>query len=257
MRLTVDMLQAVALGALASSALLVGAVVAYVLRPGVRVVAIIMALGSGLLIGSVAFDLVEDAHLALSVPAISVWLMVGATVFVLGSRLIEHLGRRPKRNGSRKRRKATASADDGADSPMPIVLGSALDGIPESLVLGMSLVHGGASIPLLVGIALSNLPEGIAGSSGLRDKGWPAARTLGLWGVVVVVSALAAGLGHALVDADDRTLMGIAQTFAAGALLAMIVDSMIPESYRQERAWTGLLVVAGFCGSLLLASWLG
>lgn len=245
------MLAAAALGALASSALLVGAIAAYVLRPGKRLVAIVMALGSGLLIGSVAYDLVEDAHLALSVRAIAVWLLVGATVFVLGSRLIARAGRS-------RRRGSGESADDDADpGPLPIVLGSALDGIPESLVLGMSLVHGAASVPLIVGIVLSNLPEGIAGSSGLREKGWPAARTLGLWAVVVAVSAVAAGLGFQLTDAGDRTAMGIAQTFAAGALLAMVVDSMIPESYQVERYWTGLLVVAGFCGSLLLASWLG
>jgi ZIP family zinc transporter len=249
MRLTGAMLAAAALGALASSALLVGAIAAYVLRPGKGVVAIVMALGSGLLIGSVAYDLVEDAHLALSVRAIAVWLLVGATVFVLGSRLIARAGR--------SRRRGTSADDDADPGPLPIVLGSALDGIPESLVLGMSLVHGAASVPLIVGIVLSNLPEGIAGSSGLREKGWPAARTLGLWAVVVAVSAVAAGLGFQLTDAGDRTAMGIAQTFAAGALLAMVVDSMIPESYQVERYWTGLLVVAGFCGSLLLASWLG
>lgn len=252
MRLTGDMLQAAAIGAAASAALLVGAVVAYVLRPGRRIVAIVMALGSGLLIGAVAYDLVADAHLALSVPAIACWLLVGASVFVLGSRLIARAGRPRRRRGA-----AAEDADDAEAGPLPIVLGSALDGIPESLVLGMSLVHGAASIPLLAGIALSNLPEGVAGSSGLREKGWPARRTLALWAVVVAVSALAAGLGYQLTDADDRAWMGVAQTFAAGALLAMVVDSMIPEAYAVERSWTGLLVVAGFCGSLLLAAWLG
>jgi ZIP family zinc transporter len=253
MGLTAAVVLAAALGALAASALLVGAVLAYVARPKPRVVAVVMALGSGLLIGSVAYDLVEDARITLPVPAIACWLLAGATVFVLGSRLISRLGRRGRSGGSGE----TDDADDADDSALPIVLGSALDGVPESMVLGMSLVHGGVSIPLLVGIALSNLPEGIAGANGLRAKGWPARRTLGLWAIVVAVSAVAAGLGNQLVASDDRTVMGIAQTFAAGALLAMITDTMIPESYAIERLWTGLLVVAGFCGSLLLASALG
>ena len=253
MGLTAAVVLAAALGALAASALLVGAVLAYVARPKPRVVAVVMALGSGLLIGSVAYDLVEDARITLPVPAIAGWLLVGATVFVLGSRLISRLGRRGRSGGSGE----TDDADDADDSALPIVLDSALDGVPESMVLGMSLVHGGVSIPLLFGIALSNLPEGIAGSTGLRSTGWSARRTLGLWAIVVAVSAVAAGLGNQLVASDDRTVMGIAQTFAAGALLAMITDTMIPESYAIERWWTGLLVVAGFCGSLLLASALG
>ncbi len=252
MGLTAAVVLAAALGALAASALLVGAVLAYVARPKPRVVAVVMALGSGLLIGSVAYDLVEDARITLPVPAIAGWLLVGATVFVLGSRLISRLGRRGGSGGS-----GDTDTDDADDSALPIVLGSALDGVPESMVLGMSLVHGGVSIPLLFGIALSNLPEGIAGSTGLRSTGWSARRTLGLWAIVVAVSAVAAGLGNQLVASDDRTVMGIAQTFAAGALLAMITDTMIPESYAIERWWTGLLVVAGFCGSLLLASALG
>lgn len=252
MGLTAAVVLAAALGALAASALLVGAVLAYVARPKARVVAVVMALGSGLLIGSVAYDLVEDARITLPVPAIAGWLLVGATVFVLGSRLISRLGRRGGSGGS-----GDNDTDDADDSALPIVLGSALDGVPESMVLGMSLVHGGVSIPLLFGIALSNLPEGIAGSTGLRSTGWSARRTLGLWAIVVAVSAVAAGLGNQLVASDDRTVMGIAQTFAAGALLAMITDTMIPESYAIERWWTGLLVVAGFCGSLLLASALG
>lgn len=253
------MLQAAALGAAASATLVVGAVVAYLLRPGPRLVAAVMAFGSGLLVGSVAYDLVEDAHLSIDVPLIALFLLAGATAFVLGSRAIDGWGRR-RRRASRARTAADDASDQGDSDdggPLSIVLGSALDGVPESLVLGMSLVHGAASGPLLVGIALSNLPEGIAGSTGLRAKGWPMVRTVGLWALVVGVSAAAAAIGHEVVEADDRTWMGIAQTFAAGALLAMISDSMIPEAYEVERAWTGLLVVAGFCGSLVLAAWLG
>jgi ZIP family zinc transporter len=245
------MWEAALAGAVASSTLLLGAVVAYVLRPSARITAIVMALGSGLLIGSVAYDLVAGADVTLSVGVLAGSLMAGALVFVLGSRLIE-------RRGGKRRKKPTGPGEDvTADQPYSIVLGSALDGIPESFVLGLSVLTGGVSLPLLAGIALSNMPEGMAASSGLRARGWPARRALGLWSIVVLVSTLSAVAGHELVDAENGTVTGIAMTFAAGALLAMVTDTMIPESYEVERWWTGGLVVVGFSASLLLGAWLG
>jgi ZIP family zinc transporter len=243
------MWEAALAGIAASSTLVIGALIAYLLHPSARVIAIVMALGSGLLIGSVAYDLVAEANLTLSLPAAAASLLVGALVFVGGTRLIE-------RRGGRSRKKPTAPADSSSDQPLAIVLGSVLDGIPESFVLGLSVLSGGVSPSLLVGVGLSNLPEGMAASSGMRARGWPLLKVLALWSVVVVVSALSAVAGHELV-ADGSPITGLAQTFAAGALLAMVTDTMIPESYELEREWTGGLVVGGFAFSLALGSWLG
>jgi ZIP family zinc transporter len=236
-------------GGLAASALVVGALLAYGLRPSPRLTAIVMAVGSGLLIGSVAYDLVADAQVSISITPVALSMLCGAAVFVLGSRLID------RRGGAR--RKAPSGSQSTSDNPLAIVLGSALDGIPESFVLGLSVLHGGISAPLLVGIGLSNLPEGMAASSGLRARGWRERRVLLMWAVVVAVSAGSAGLGHELLASDDGTLTALVQTFAAGALLAMIADTMVPESYEIEREWTGGLVVAGFSLSLLIAAMLG
>ena len=203
-----------------------------------------MAIGSGLLIGSVSYDLVADAQHSLPLPWIAVSLMLGAAVFVLGSRLIE------LRGGKRRKNPVTG----GDDQPLGIVLGSALDGIPESFVLGLSVLTGGVSMPLLIGIGLSNLPEGMAASAGLRARKWPIGRVMLMWSAVVATSAVSAGLGHTVLASDDGTLTGVVQTFAAGALLAMISDTMIPESYEVERVWTGGLVVGGFAASLLIAA---
>ncbi len=242
-------------GGLAASALLLGALLAYGLRPSPRLTAIVMAVGSGLLIGSVAYDLVADAQGSLSIGGVAMSLLCGAAAFVLGSRLIA------RRGGGRRKNPSGAPSSGGgesaSDNPLAIVLGSALDGIPESFVLGLSLLHGAVSVPLLLGIGLSNLPEGMAASSGLRARGWPQARVLAMWAVVMAVSAVSAGLGHELLASDDGTLAALAQTFAAGALLAMIADTMVPESYEIEREWTGGLVVAGFSLSLLIAAALG
>lgn len=244
MQHTEAMLQAALFGALAASTLLLGGVVAYALRPSARIGAIVMALGSGLLIGSVAYDLVAEARVALPIAAVAFSMLAGAALFVIGSRLID-------RRGAGRRR---VKKDDRAESPLPIVLGSVLDGIPESFVLGLSVLQGGVSVPLLVGIGLSNLPEGLAASAGLRSRRWPVGRMLGMWAIVIATSAVAAALGHEVLADDDGTWSGIAQTFAAGALLAMIADTMVPDSYEVEREWTGGLVVAGFALSLLIAA---
>jgi ZIP family zinc transporter len=244
------MLTAAGYAALAASMLVVGALLAYGLRPAPRVTAVIMALGSGLLIGSVAYDLVADASGSISVATVALSLMGGAFTFVLGSRLVESRGARGRKNP------AGAGASDD-DHPLAIALGSVLDGIPESFVLGLSVLSGGVSVPLMVGIGLSNLPEGMAASSGLRARGWPLGRVVAMWSAVVATSAVSAALGHELLATDDGTLTGIVQTFAAGALLAMVADTMVPEAYEVERMWTGGLVVAGFALSLLIAAMAG
>lgn len=232
-------------GALAASALLVGALFAYGFHPSPRITAAVMALGSGLLIGSVAYDLSLTPSCRCRSRR-SQPLLAGAAVFVLGSRVIE------RRGGDR--RKDPTGAASTSDNPLGIVLGSVFDGIPESFVLGLSVLNGGVSVPLLIGIAMSNLPEGMAASSGLRARGWPALRTMRIWAIVIVTSGVSAAMGHRLLATDDGTITGVVQTFAAGALLAMVADTMVPEAYQVARTWTGGLVVAGFTSSLLIAA---
>jgi ZIP family zinc transporter len=234
-------------GALSALTLLVGALIAYAVKPAPRLTAAIMALGSGLLIGSVAYDLVGEATQSLGIVAVSITLMLGAGVFVLGSRIVE-------RSGARQRKHPQPTTEG---NPKAMVLGSVLDGVPESFVLGLSVLQGAVSAPLLIGISLSNLPEGMASSSGLRQQGWPLRRTVGLWTIVIATSAISAVIGHELLANDDGTVSAIARMFAAGALLAMITDTMVPEAYAVERTWTGGLVVGGFALSLVIASLLG
>ncbi|MEY4135928.1 MAG: hypothetical protein RL205_56 [Actinomycetota bacterium] len=240
-------------GGLAAAMLIVGTGLAYVLKPSPRLTAIVMAIGAGLLIGSVAYDLVAEAKLTLSLRWVAVALMAGALVFVLGSRLIEKQGAKKASASLAAQRKSPVPSEDAESNPLAIVLGSVLDGIPESFVLGLSVLTGGISFPLLLGISLSNIPEGMAAGSGLRSRGWPATRVMAMWLVVVVVSAVSAAIGHEILAQDDGTWAGLVQTFAAGALLAMLADTMLPESYRIERSWTGALVVGGFAASLLIA----
>jgi zinc transporter, ZIP family len=235
---------AVGWGALGASALLIGALIAYHLAPGRRVIAVVMALGVGLLIGSVSFELVDEALRTRSAAAVGGAVLVGAVVFAAGDWLIERRG-----GGDR----TDADGAQAKGSPLGIVLGSVLDGIPESFVLGLTVLQGAVSVPLLAGVLLSNLPEGMSSSSGLRLAGWRERRVLLMWSAVVAVSALAAGLGYAVLDPLRGFTGALVEAFAAGALLAMLSTSLLPEAYDVEGVFTGPLVVTGFAVSLLLA----
>jgi ZIP family zinc transporter len=232
-------------GALGAAALLVGALVAYQLAPSRRVIAVVMALGTGLLIGSVAFELIDEALKTRTVAWVALLVLVGAAVFTVGDWLLD-------RRGGGDRKDATGAQSEGA--PLAIVLGSVLDGIPESFVLGLTVLQGGVSVSLLAGVALSNLPEGMSSSSGLKAAGWPRGRVLAMWSAVVVVSALSAAAGYALLDPASGRTGALAQAFAGGALLAMLADTLLPQAYAVEGVLTGPLVVAGFAVSLALSA---
>jgi ZIP family zinc transporter len=239
------MIEAFLWGAVAASALLVGALVAYVVTPSPKFIAVVMALGAGLLIGSISFELIDEAMKSTEVALVGVYTLIGAAAFTIGNRVLD-------RKGGGDRKDAQGGQSDG--SPLAIVLGSVLDGIPESFVLGLTVLQGGVSVALLIGVVLSNLPEGLSSSSGLRIAGWTKARVVRMWVIVVVVSAVSAALGYALLDPTHGHTGSFAQGFAAGALLAMITDTMLPESYDVEKINTGSLVAIGFAISLMLSA---
>jgi len=232
-------------GGLGAAALLVGALIAYLLDPSRQVMAVIMALGTGLLIGSVSFELVDEALKHQAVAWVALYVLVGAVTFTVGNWILS-------RRGGGDRKDPTGEQADG--SALAIVLGSVLDGIPESFVLGLTVLQGGVSVSLLAGVALSNLPEGMSSSSGLKAAGWPRHRVVAMWSLVVLVSAIAAAAGWALLDPHSGRTGAMVQAFAAGALLAMLADTLLPEAYEVEGVLTGTLVVAGFAVSLALTA---
>ncbi|WP_433158332.1 ZIP family metal transporter [Kribbella sp. CA-247076] len=232
-------------GALGASALLVGALIAYQLAPSRRAIAIVMAVGTGLLIGSVSFELIDEALETRTVAPVALFLLVGAGAFALGDWLLTRRG-----GGERK----DAGGAQAAGSPLAIVLGSVLDGIPESFVLGLTVLQGGVSVSLLAGVLLSNLPEGMSSSSGLRSAGWTERNVLLMWSAVIVVAALSAAAGYVLLDPAGGRTGALVQAFAAGALLAMLADTLLPEAYKVEGVLTGPLVVTGFAVSIALSA---
>jgi ZIP family zinc transporter len=239
------MFEAFLWGAVGASALVVGALIAYVATPSQKLIAVVMALGAGLLIGSISFELIDEALKTAEVARVGLFTLIGAATFTAGNWFLDKQG-----GGDRK----DADGAQSSGSPLAIVFGSVLDGIPESFVLGLTVLEGGVSVALLIGIVLSNLPEGLSSSSGLRIAGWTRARVVKMWLLVVAVSAVAAALGYILLDPASGRTGAFAQGFAAGALLAMITDTMLPESYDVEKISTGAFVAIGFSISLMLSA---
>jgi ZIP family zinc transporter len=226
-------------GALGASSLVVGAAIALVMPIHKRVLGLVMAFGAGVLISAVAFDLAEEASNTADGPGtVAIGMAVGAVVFYVGDALIDRMG------GNERKSSSGAQADG---SGLAIVLGAVLDGIPESLVLGIGLLAGtGVSVAFLAAVFISNLPEGLAATVGLRTSGWSARNVLGLWTVVVLVSALASLAGFGVFDSASPTTIAFVLSFAGGAVLTMLADTMMPEAFENGGPQVGLLTTAGF-----------
>ena len=241
------MLEAAFWGLVGGLALLLGAVIALNVHLGARNIGLTMAFGSGVLISAVSYELVADAfQSAGGSGAVTLGLAAGALVFFGGDTIIERQG-----GGNRK----DAGGDHEGGDAKAILLGTVLDGIPESIVIGVSLVGGsGVSVPMVAAVFLSNLPEAIASSDGLAKGGMSKGRILGMWTALALISAIAAGLGYAVVANMAPFAVAFVQAFAGGALLTMLGSTMIPEAYEASGRWAGLVLVLGFTLSFLLTT---
>ena len=228
------MLEAGLWAVIAAASLLVGAWIAQRFRVPRRVVGGAMGFGSGALIAALAYELVPGVN----VGEAGVWLSFGAGAVAFYAI-----------DGSIERRTA------GVGGPgIGIALGALLDGIPESIVLGIGIAVGGSvSIGFLVAVLVSNIPEGLSSTAALRVT-VPASRVYGLWGVIVVASGVAAALGYGLavrVSAIDGRFV---QAFAAGAVLTMLADSMMPEAFEEGGRPIALLTALGFAVAAVLST---
>jgi ZIP family zinc transporter len=198
-----------------------------------------MAFGAGVLISAVAFELVADAfETANQQISIAVGLLLGSVTFYVGDLLIDRMG------GSDRKRVSGAAA---SGSGLAILLGIVLDGIPESFVLGLNVLEDGrVSAAFLVAVFLSNLPEAIAATAGLAASGWTKGRVLGLWVLVMAVSGIAALAGYALLDAASPATIAVVLSFAAGAILTMLADTMMPEAFEHGGKLAGIVTTLGF-----------
>lgn len=229
----------------AASTLLLGSLLALAVRVPRRVVGTVLGFGAGALLSAVAYDLTEEALVAGGGPLVAVGLAVGAATYFTGNRLVRRVG-----GAMRPARGAVTTNTNGP----AIVLGALLDGVPESIVLGATLLGGGSvSVAFFAAVAVSNLPEAFSGTVDLRDGGFRPRSVIGLWVAVVVCSSVAAAVGYAVLGGMSGPIVAVVQAFAAGAILTMLADTMIPEAYETGGDVVGLLTVLGFSAAAFLA----
>jgi zinc transporter, ZIP family len=240
-------IEAFAWGFVASSSLVLGALLTFTLRLGPRVVGLVMAFGAGVLISAVAYELVGEAAATTDrARVVAAGLFAGCAVFFAGDWLIDRLGGEQRKDAAGRQANGVALA---------IVLGIVLDGIPESMVIGLGLLDGeGVSAAMLVAVFLSNLPEAIAATTGLARAGWSRSHVYGLWLLVVTVSALAALAGYALFDDASPETVAFVLAFAAGAILTMLADTMMPEAFQQGGKLVGICTTLGFALAFAISS---
>jgi ZIP family zinc transporter len=230
---------AFAWGTLAAFSLVIGAALALTVRISLRTIGLIMAFGGGVLISAVSFDLVEEAIEKSSGDGwVVAGFFAGCLVFFGGDWLID-------RSGGSKRKDADGGQDNG--SALAIVLGSVLDGIPESMVIGLTIYEGGAvGAAYLAAVFISNLPESISASSGLATSGWKKSRILWMWIAIAVISGLASLAGYGLFQDSSPGTVAFVLAFAAGAILTMLSDTMMPEAFEHGGKLVGIMTTLGF-----------
>jgi zinc transporter, ZIP family len=222
----------------AGSSLVVGGLLALRVRIADRALGLIMAFGAGVLISAVSYELVADAFdTAHGGGQVAGGLFAGAMAFFLGDAYIDRMGGEHRKS---------SGGEQASGSGLAITLGIVLDGIPETAVIGLSLVEGGVSAAMIVAVFVSNIHEAVAATTGLSAARWAPSRILGLWTGVMVVSALSALAGYGLLSDGSGGTVAFVQSFAAGALLTMLADTMMPEAFDKGGKLVGLVTTLGF-----------
>jgi zinc transporter, ZIP family len=233
---------AFAWGGLSSASLYLGEALAGPLAGRKRTTGLIMGFGAGTLLSAVAYELIPESSLEKG-PGIGVALLVGALAYYVGDRLVD-------RGGGGNRQDIDATGGGGA----AMFIGALLDGIPEALILGITLLlGGGVSVAFVTAVFVSNVPQGIAGTASLQAAGYTNRRIFAMWTALTVAAAVTAAVGFAV---GDQLSGGgaYAEAFAAGAVLTMLADSMMPEAFEHGGDVVGLLTVVGFLVAGILAA---
>lgn len=252
------MLEAAFWGFVGGASLLLGALVGLFVKVPVRVVGLVMGFGVGVLISAVAFELTGQAYDRAGAWPVVLGLAAGSVTFFAGDWVLDHTGA-----GNRKDPTGTDDPSSGgpttggqgaSSASTALVLGALLDGIPESAAIGVSLLGGGSvGLAVVIAVFLSNIPESLSASAGMKRDGRSVGYVLRLWVLVLLASTVAAALGYGLLGGAGETMLAFTETFAAGAVLTMLADTMVPEAVEHAGPAVGLACVTGFTCSFLLS----
>ncbi len=243
-------LQAGFWGLVGGSALLIGAMLGYFVKIPQRLIAAIMAFGAGVLISALAFDLMDEAYTRGGFDSTAIGFLSGAIVYTAANWYLA-------RQGAKHRKRSGNHQTDEADingSGLAIAVGALLDGIPESIVIGVSMIEGGVvSWVTVAAVFLSNIPEGLSSAAGMKQAGRKASYIFGIWTVITLLCSLASLLGYVVFSQLSGEIIAATTAIAAGAILAMISDTMIPEAFEQAHDFAGLITVLGFLCAFVLS----
>jgi len=239
-------------GFVGGSALVLGALLGWFVQLPQRMIAAIMAVGSGILISAVAFDLMDEAFREGGMDSTAAGFLGGAVLYTIANIAISRQGAKHRKRSGFNPKASQPSAD--ADGGVAIAVGALLDGIPESVVIGVSLLDGtGVSLVAVAAVFLSNVPEGLSSAAGMKRAGRSPAYVFGVWGMIALASGLAAMLGNFALAGAPPDLIAATMALAAGAILAMLVDTMIPEATEASHDYSGLIAVVGFLLAFILS----
>ncbi len=239
---------------MAGSALVLGAVLGYGLRVPQKVIALVMAFGAGVLLSAVSFELIGESYEQAGLGPAAVGTLAGAAAYTVGNLWLARRGARHRKRSGHHSGQAQPSEEEQNGSGLALALGALLDGIPESAVIGVSLLNGGAvSAVTVAAVFISNIPEGLSSSAGMKKAGRGKGYVFGVWGAIAAASTVSAVLGYAVVGGFSAAVIAAVTAVAAGAILAMIADTMIPEAFQEAHLAIGLVTVSGFLVSFALS----